>query len=255
MILLLTNDDGIEAKGLNVLRRLAERKHEVWVVAPDRERSGTSHAVTLKGEVGLRRLEERIYSSTGTPADCVLYALLGALPIQPDIVLSGINHGPNIGTDIIYSGTAAAARQAALMGIPGVAISLADYGPELDFQAAASFTIDNLENFSKNWDPGHFVNINVPPVCRECAEAAVTRPAIRIYGDEVVGVRRTDEECFFSLRGLENHAHEDRGTDWEAVEDGLISVSPVNLHPLNQIGKEAYHSIEFQIPGIDCRAG
>src|SRR6056297_1174246 len=105
MNILITNDDGLGSPGLERLVEEYRDKHEIWVVAPDGERSGSSHAITLKGAVRFQQFEERIFSCSGTPVDCVLMSVLGAIPEKPDLVLSGINLGPNIGTDILYSGT------------------------------------------------------------------------------------------------------------------------------------------------------
>ena len=127
MRILLTNDDGIESPGLRELARALGGDHEVWVVAPESNRSGSSHSITLGNPARFRRVGEREFASAGTPADCVLYAILGVVPAPIDIVLSGINLGPNLGTDIVYSGTAAAARQGAFMRKPSVAVSLSSY--------------------------------------------------------------------------------------------------------------------------------
>ena len=121
----------------------------MWLVAPESERSGASNAITLKDSIRVREVGERTYSCRGTPADCVLVALLGLVPGPVDLVLSGINHGPNLGTDVLYSGTAGGARQAALMGRPGVALSVGAYAPPFDFQCAADFTVRNLETFRR----------------------------------------------------------------------------------------------------------
>jgi 5'-nucleotidase len=124
MRLLLTNDDGIHSDGIQALIRGLEGAHEVWVVAPSVEASGGSHSITLHDVLKIRRLSDRRFSCRGTPADCVMVALLGLVPADIDLVISGINHGPNLGTDILYSGTAAGARQGALMGVPSVALSV-----------------------------------------------------------------------------------------------------------------------------------
>lgn len=134
MKILLTNDDGIKSLGLRALQDVLGGEHEVWTVAPDRERSGSSHCISIKNPVRFHQVEERQFACGGTPADCVLFSCLGALPERPDLVISGINLGPNIGTDIIYSGTAAAARQAALMDIPAVAISQATFTAPFYFE-------------------------------------------------------------------------------------------------------------------------
>ena len=135
MNILVTNDDGIAAEGLealiNELKGLcnAQNKplHTITVIAPDTERSGVSHAMTLRHPTKVRRLNEGLYTCSGTPADCVIVAGLGIVKEKIDLVVSGINRGPNLGTDIVYSGTCAAARQAALVGIPSIAVSCAGY--------------------------------------------------------------------------------------------------------------------------------
>ena len=113
MRVLIANDDGVFSPGLEAVRAALAPDHEVWVVAPDGERSAMSHYITIKGPVAVREISERVYSCSGSPADCVIVGLLEVLPELPDVVVSGINIGPNLGTDVIYSGTAAAARQAA----------------------------------------------------------------------------------------------------------------------------------------------
>jgi 5'-nucleotidase len=131
MRILLTNDDGIQSDGLyalidalNGIKDInGKTLHEIWVVAPEHERSGVSHAMTLKRPTKLRRLGDFRYSCSGTPADCIIIAGLSVLHDAPNLVIYGINKGPNLGTDIVYSGTCGAARQAALEGIPSIAIS------------------------------------------------------------------------------------------------------------------------------------
>ena len=244
MRVLLTNDDGVRAEGLRALRNALSQEHEVWTVAPHRERSGASHAVTLHDAVTISELSDREYDCSGTPADCVLYSVLGAIPFVPEVVVSGINHGPNLGTDLVYSGTAAAARQAALMNVPGVAVSLAAARGELEFDAAAEFVARHLDLLCELWDPDFFFNVNVPVLVREHAPV-VTRPARRIYNDKLEGQAGKKGSTVFTLHGTINSAHIERGTDWAAVEEGKVSVSPVHLQPLNQTSKESYHSTQL----------
>ena len=246
MKILLTNDDGVEAEGLLSLAQELQGNHEVLIVAPDGQRSGMSHAVTLHNPVSITEISPSIYSCSGTPADCVLYALLGAVRFIPDIVISGINHGPNIGTDIIYSGTVAGARQAALMNYPGVAVSLVAIEEPYDFSPTSRFIAANLETFAGEWTGEMFFNVNVPQRLISGAEAKIGRPALRIYNDELHGEDAGDGSTTWSLRGALNSASIEAGTDWEAVENGHISVSPVNVHPLNHSSKESYHLIEFE---------
>ena len=147
MKILLTNDDGVGSDGIRALIGVLSPVHDVWVVAPETEKSGGSHSITLRDSIRVRRLGDRLFSCRGTTADCVMVSVLGLVPAGIELVISGINHGPNLGTDILYSGTAAGARQGALMGIPSVALSTARYAPPFDFIAGAEFAARNLEIF------------------------------------------------------------------------------------------------------------
>jgi 5'-nucleotidase len=253
MKILLTNDDGIDSEGLQTLKRFLANGHEVWTVAPDIERSGTSHAITLRDPVRFNALDNRTYSCGGTPADCILYSLLGAIPFTPQVIISGINHGPNIGTDIIYSGTVAAARQAALMGFPGIAISVTSYEQPLNFPAAAAFLADNIEQMVSLWHSDHFLNINVPNSIEGGGNVVVTHPARRIYRDNIVDFTAPQGEKYFFLDGSLNDAVSDTGSDWHAVINNDISVSPIYLHPVNDDEDEKYRKTVFSKPLVSDR--
>ena len=248
MKILITNDDGIFSEGITTLKNALIADHDVWVVAPDTERSGTSHAITLKDAVRMSRIDERTYSCGGTPADCVLYSLLGAVDLDPDIVVSGINHGPNIGTDIIYSGTVAAARQAALMDRPAVAVSVVGMQGPLNFELAADFIAQNIELIAELWLPDHILNVNVPNVFKQVPEVVVTHPSRRIYRDRLSDFTAPNGERYFFLQGSLDDAVIDSGSDWDAVKNKKISVSPIYLHPLNHSEDEAYHTAVFTRP-------
>ncbi|MFA6689150.1 MAG: 5'/3'-nucleotidase SurE [Sphaerochaetaceae bacterium] len=166
MRILLTNDDGYDSLGLDVLRRsLLDAGHDVWVCAPSGQRSATSHSMTLHGDVVVTRYADRSYHCSGSPADCILYGVKGgAVPVSPDVVISGINHGYNLSTDILYSGTVGAAREAALMGFPAMAVSaMHDDRDVYPFEAAAAFLVEHLERFLPLCDVDTLININVPP--------------------------------------------------------------------------------------------
>jgi len=182
--ILLTNDDGIDSAGLSSLRdALAE--HEVWTIAPDGERSAQSHSITVHDPIRCRTLGERVYATSGTPADCVIVGVLGVMGERPDAVVSGINIGPNLGTDIIYSGTVAAARQAAFMGIPGVAVSINSYRPPFHLGPLARFVARNIEQLVGLWNPRHLININGPNVDSDALPVQITYPSWRIYHDRL----------------------------------------------------------------------
>jgi 5'-nucleotidase len=229
--ILLTNDDGIEAQGIAALVAALSPHHEVWVVAPDSNRSGTSHSVCLHEASRLRRKGERRFSGSGSPADCVLVALLGVVPGPVDAVISGVNHGPNLGTDIVYSGTAAAAREAALHGVPGIALSLCRYEPPFDFEAAAAWVLVNLESLRSLWRPGCFANVNFPADCRGYRGTVMTVPCVRTYRDQLSMFQgpRGDQYCF--LAGELPLAVAEEGSDHDAVSRGCVSISLVDTQP------------------------
>lgn len=242
MKILLTNDDGIGAAGLDTLNHELAQDHDVRIVAPDRERSGVSHATTFREEVIVRDLGDNQFSCSGTPADCVLYSLLGALDFAPDVVVSGINHGANLGTDIIFSGTVAGARQAAMMKVPGIAVSLVTRNAVPDFSVAARFIRKHLAYLHSLWDEEHFINVNIPDEAAEGAVVVVTKPARRIYDFRIVAGSSTPSEKGYLLRGTVNCAPEDGETDWTAVKSGTISISPVCLYPVNHADKEPQYA-------------
>ena len=217
-------------------------------VAPDGERSGKSHSISLGEPVRMRKISDSEIACGGTPADCVLFSILGAIPFKPDIVVSGINKGPNLGTDIIYSGTAAAARQAALMGFAAVAVSVTAYAPPFPFERAAEFIRANIETFISLWTDDHFLNVNVPPPGLNGAGVEVTHPSRRIYKDRVLKFEAPNSDEYFFLSGDYAAAKPEEGSDWQAVSRGSISVSPVFLHPLNQAEDESYKRAVFRKP-------
>lgn len=163
MVILLSNDDGYKAKGINILEKvLTERGHRVLVAAPETEQSGKSHAMTIHTPLRVRKLSEDHYSVGGTPADCVIYSLCGEFfNVTPDVVIGGINHGYNQSVDMIYSGTCAVARQASLYGLPSIAVSAEESDECLLFRTAG-FVADNLDYFLSLIREYTFLNINVP---------------------------------------------------------------------------------------------
>lgn len=232
MKILVTNDDGIHCEGIRVLAEELGRDHEVWVFSPDGDRSGSSHSMTLRSPGKVRALDERTYTCSGMPADCVILAFRGAIPFRPELVVSGINRGPNLGTDIVYSGTAAAARQAVLHGIPGIAVSLATYGPAFDFRPAARFVRSNLDALLAAWDASVFLNVNVPPGPDADTRGAVfARPGKRTYRDSLHTFVAPDgfTYCFLTGETIDNAGEE--AADTSVVDSGLIAVTKVLVDP------------------------
>ncbi len=245
MIVLLSNDDGIDSPGLDAVHEALEQEwgkdtHEIWVIAPDGERSGQSHSITLKGPIRARKWGPRKYALSGTPADCVITAVLGIMPHKPDLVLSGINVGPNLGTDITYSGTAAAARQAAYMGIPAVALSLGDYKLPFHFSPLARFAAKHLNTFVSLANSDHFLNINAPNDPAEDRVPMITHPCRRMYNDRMVSFSAPRGDVYWFLDGTPIDSDDETDSDWDAVQRGFISLSPIHLHPVKNEIENAY---------------
>jgi 5'-nucleotidase len=247
MRILLTNDDGVASPGLRLLERALAPEHEVWVVAPDSNRSGSSHSITLGTPSRFRRTGEREFTCWGTPADCVVVALMGLVPAPPALVLSGINLGPNLGTDILYSGTAAAARQAAFMGCPAVACSLAAYQPPYHLDFAAGFLAGNLSAFVGLWAEDHFLNVNFPNL-PSSRRVEVTFPARRVYKDTLVRFEAPNGDLYCFLGGQRPEAREEPGTDYRAIQQGAVSLSPILIHPANHDIEERYRQASYHNP-------
>lgn len=234
MKILLTNDDGINSPGLEAIEKELLKKHQVVVVAPNGERSGYSNSITFNRYVQIKKIDNNHYSCSGTPADCVQRVLSNFFPdFFPDIVVSGINIGANLGTDILYSGTCGAARQAAIMGVPGVAVSLTSFKEPFFFEKAAAFTLEYLETFYSGWDKKHFININVPNNNDDSHKIAVASPAKRYYREKVEPVEMGNLEVLDTIMKFFGTFHDKKKmTDAMVVEDGYISVTPVIVQPV-----------------------
>jgi 5'-nucleotidase len=228
--ILVTNDDGLGADGIVALREALEPLGRVMVVAPDREQSAASHAVTLRNPLRVNRIDENVISVDGTPTDCVLLAVNGLLPSKPDYIFSGINHGPNMGDDVSYSGTVAAAIEGTLCGIPSVAISRAMWGTG-DFSPAAEFAAVLARMVIKNGIPNNsLLNVNVPPVAREDIEGVrITKLGRRLYRDAVVEKKDPRGKTYYWIGGEMPTWGDEEGSDFNAVDEKMISITPIHL--------------------------
>lgn len=235
--ILLANDDGIHATGIQTLAEWLSKSYDVIVSAPDRERSAMGHALTLHKPLRVEEIDlpfpvKAAYSITGTPSDCVKIALNGVLDKRPDLVVSGINHGPNLGTDVLYSGTVSAALEGAINGIPSVAISLMNgYEKHADFNPSAEFLCHYLPRVLANpLPPKTILNINTPSVdFRDMASVCVTRLGERLYTDSYE--RRTDPRggVYYWLAGEVISDDRTPGTDTGAMTQNCISVTPIQF--------------------------
>jgi 5'-nucleotidase len=238
MRILLTNDDGIDAKGLTLLEQVASTlSDDVWVVSPAEEQSGTGHSLTLTHPIRLRRHSDRRYSVTGTPTDAVMMALAHVMKdTPPDLILSGINRGANLGEDATYSGTVSAAMEGALAGVPSIALSQAyarqGMGAKVPFAAAEVWAGKVLAPLMADpMPPGTLVNVNFPALAPdEVKGVRVCRQGFRDYGRLQI-VERHDPRGFpyywFGLAAtVQTAGHR---TDLETVADGFVSVTPLHL--------------------------
>ena len=236
MIILLSNDDGITAKGIRELAARLERSNTVFVVAPAREQSASSHSLTLRRPISVEKTGERSYAVDGTPADCINLAVNGILDMRPDLVVSGINHGANLGDDVFYSGTVSAAVEALLLGIPSVALSFEmktthDFGPGVEFSAGL---VDFLGLHPMPKDT--VLNVNIPDtITTDRPPYKITKQGKRIYSNAVVrkGDLRTSES--FMIGSGDIAFEEDADSDFFAVRRGYISITPLHLDMTNYL--------------------
>jgi 5'-nucleotidase len=237
MRILVTNDDGIHARGLGIAEAIARRfSDDVWVVAPSEEQSGAGHSLTLTRPLRLRQHGERRFSVTGTPTDAVMMALLEVLDGPPDLILSGVNRGANLGEDVTYSGTVSAAMEGALAGIRSVALSQVyareAAGENVSFAAAEAWGERALRPLLDTpFAPGMLVNINFPALPPEEVKGIrIVGQGIRDYGRASM-VRHTDPRGFpyywLHFGGIVHTAGQD--TDLEAIAGGHVTVTPLHL--------------------------
>jgi len=240
MVILITNDDEIQARGIQALHRELAKRWQTVVVAPDRERSATSHSMTLNRSLKICKVEEDMYSIDGTPTDCVMYAVYSLLPQKPDLVVSGINHGANLADDVTYSGTVAAAIEGTLLGIPSVALSVQRKGnPGFDhsgiFEYAAGFSVRLIDTICREvMPPNTLLNVNIPN-CeqKDIGATRITRLGKRLYQDVIE--RKKDELGQFSFRIAGSVANWEGGEDSDvhAIEHNMISITPIHLELTN----------------------
>ncbi|MDD3237855.1 MAG: 5'/3'-nucleotidase SurE [Candidatus Gastranaerophilales bacterium] len=243
MKILISNDDGINANGIRVLSSVLGKEHEVYVVAPDRERSAAGHSLTLNSPLRVDELEprygnKRCWTTTGTPGDCVKIALSAILAEdeKPDFVISGINHGPNLGTDVFYSGTVSCAMEGALMGIPSMAVSLCggDF-TENSFLFAANFVKKFLPKIKEIEFPKKtMLNVNVPSIAPEdIVGVAISKLGTRTYTDEYE--KRVDPrgKTYYWLAGEFVKDGGENDSDINAIRSNRVSITPVTFDITN----------------------
>lgn len=235
MLILCTNDDGYLATGLHVLKGAARRLGDVRVVAPDREQSATSHSLTLHYPLRAREAGTGEFVVDGTPTDCVILAVNGLLGARPDVVLSGVNHGANLGDDVLYSGTVAAAMEATVIGIPAMAISYTGERYE-EIEAWEPLLARFLHQVivGRRFPESTLLNVNLPPVPPdEVRGVRVTTLGRRVYSDSLTRAVDPSGREYFWIGGGVSKWSGSADSDFRAVEDSYISVTPLHLDLTN----------------------
>jgi 5'-nucleotidase len=256
MRILVSNDDGIEAPGIAALAQALATEHEVYVVAPDRERSAMGHALTLHKPMRAEPVEmghgiKGAWAVTGTPSDCVKLAVGALLPEKPDLVCSGINRGPNLGTDVLYSGTVSAALEGSINGFPAIAFSLATFS-DVGYERAAAFAVQLVRQVqARTLPPKFLLNVNLPALEGEGYRGVrITKLGVRKYTD--VFEARTDPRgrTFYWLAGEAIESGEDADSDVVAVRSNWVSITPIQydmtLYPM--LGSLKGWDLQLQAP-------
>jgi 5'/3'-nucleotidase len=261
MKVLLTNDDGIQATGLNTMRRalLEVPGVELAVIAPDSNRSATARSITTREPLWVEEIEfgdgTTGFATDGTPVDCVRFAALGLVEFEPELIVSGINHGSNLGDDITYSGTVAAALEGIVLGVPAIAVSQQSNKRELDFRLGREFGFDTAATFvarmveeleSVPMPEGTLLNVNVP--AGDVNGARVCRLGRRVYRDELHLIEERDSRRRYRIYGDDPDYEREEGTDFAAIADGCIAVTPLHFDLTDEAGIESLG--EFDLAGL-----
>lgn len=227
-LILISNDDGIDASGLKALREAVSDLGRVIVFAPEGQRSGSSHSLTIHKSIKVKKIDDSTYSTDGTPTDCILYSVRGILQDKPEIVLGGINQGANLGSDVSYSGTVAVAMEGTLLGIPSVAFSQVDFDNYFDTDFAKKTVKWITQKVLQDKLPeGIFLNVNLPRVPN--GKIKITCLGNRIYRDEIVKVREEKGTFIYSIEGENPTWASSPNSDFDAVHEGFVSITPIHM--------------------------
>jgi 5'-nucleotidase len=264
--ILLSNDDGVYATGINILYEELKKKYDVTIVAPDRERSASSHSLTIDRPLRVNEIKPNVFSVDGTPTDAVNIGVHSIMKTKPDLVISGINYGGNICDDVIYSGTVSAAMEGAVMGIKSIAVSLVvnrgggylpkDASLEEDLEASfvkASEFVSNLASvfYKTGFSENTLLNVNIPQTIikkeKNPFEYRITRQGKRYFEDFVVEKTDPRGRKYYWIWGKNITFEDIKDSDYEAVHSGLISVTPIHLDMTNYKAMEKLKNIDFSI--------
>ena len=235
--ILVSNDDGVHSAGLKILQKELRKLGDVWVVAPLEEKSTTGHSLTLHKPLRMIEMGHRFYGVSGSPADCVDLGIREVLKGMPDLVVSGINRGANLGQDVYYSGTVSAAREACILGLPAMAVSLAvDFATlkdesHLHFETAAKVAVQLIRKLKKMEIPHHtLLNLNVPDrALKRVKGLRLARQGFRYYSGSIL--RRKDHrgKDYYWVGGQYKGFRKEDGTDCTAIEEGYATLTPLKL--------------------------
>jgi len=240
-LVLLTNDDGIWDSGIRVLRKFVESEWDTVLIAPDREQSAASHALTLNRPLRVNKIDSSTMAVDGTPTDCIMLALNGLLDRKPDLVISGFNKGANLGDDVIYSGTVAAAAESTILAVPAIAVSLVD--PEnTDMEWSTEIIMKIAKTvLNQHLPKGIFINVNIPSRWSG-GRYEITNLGTRSYRDIIVEKIDPRGKHYYWIGGQVEKWKGDDNCDFAAIERGNVSITPLHLdmtaeYVLDDIGK------------------
>ncbi|MDH4232214.1 MAG: 5'/3'-nucleotidase SurE [Nitrospirota bacterium] len=233
-VILVTNDDGIHSPGIIALYKAMKNHGEAYIVAPDRERSAAGHSLTMHRPLKAEEIREHVFSVNGTPTDCVTLGINKLLPKKPDLIVSGINKGANLGDDITYSGTVAGAIEGTIFGIPSAAFSLIS-DKHYHFETASFFASRIAEHVLRHSLPyDTLLNVNIPNIRREDIKGIkLTRQGKRIYENSIQEMLNPWGEKHFWIGGGKIYWEHGEDTDMEAVQQDCVSISPIHLDLTN----------------------
>jgi len=239
--ILLTNDDGIHAPGLKILFKQIQKLGKTTIIAPEHDNSAASHSLTMNRPLRVMEIAENIYAINGTPTDCVTIGIGKILPQKPDLVISGINPGPNLGDDVSYSGTVSAAIESTMLGIPSIAISLAAESEPFHYETAAAFIVRLAKIIFKRGLPREtLLNINVPNTTSDKIGGVVfTRRGRRLYEDAIKETYDPWGRKHYWIGGGTPSFDAGKDTDSAAISANKISITPMHLDPTN------YEALKF----------
>ncbi|AEH51129.1 5'/3'-nucleotidase SurE [Pseudothermotoga thermarum] len=246
MKVLITNDDGVTSIGLITLAKVFSKEHEVLVVAPESEQSATGHAITVRMPIWVKRVKVLdsfpVYAATGTPADCVKIGVEVLAKGKVDLVLSGINIGHNLGTDVVYSGTVSGALEGALLGIPSIALS-APISENFDFEAAARFILNFVRNFDFNLlEKFCALNVNFPE--GEIKGWKATKQSKRRYADKFEERKDPSGNTYYWMYGDIIEDDTDPDADYIVVKSGYVSITPISVFMMHKDVFERLKEVE-----------